>query len=176
MAANKSNNTHHISGFRKYLSVFLWIAAAVAADQLSKYAVVSFLKDRRPVVLIRGVFELRYLENVGAAFGMMQNMQYFLIAGAILITAAVLFIYWKIPASLKYFPLRACSVLLCAGALGNMIDRIRLGYVIDFFYFRLIDFPVFNVADCYIVISCVVFAVLILFYYKDEHDFDFLKK
>ena len=55
-----------------------------------------------------------------------------------------------------------------------MIDRVRLNYVIDFFYFRLIDFPIFNVADCYVVIACLLFVVLILFYYKEEDDFGFL--
>ena len=57
-----------------------------------------------------------------------------------------------------------------------MIDRLRLDYVVDFFDFCLIDFPVFNVADCYVVVACILFAVLILFYYRDEEDFDFLKR
>ena len=57
-----------------------------------------------------------------------------------------------------------------------MIDRIRLNYVVDFFYFSLIDFPIFNVADCYVVIACIAFALLILFYYRDENDFNFLSR
>ena len=56
-----------------------------------------------------------------------------------------------------------------------MIDRLRLNYVIDFLYFKLIDFPIFNVADCYVVISCISFVLLISFYYRDDSDFDFLK-
>lgn len=56
-----------------------------------------------------------------------------------------------------------------------MIDRLRLNYVIDFFYFNLIDFPIFNVADCYVVCACIAFVLLILFYYKEEDDFYFLK-
>lgn len=76
----------------------------------------------------------------------------------------------------KYMPLRICSILLIAGAVGNLIDRVRLNYVIDFFYFKLIDFPIFNVADCYVVVACIIFAFLILFYYKEDSDFDFLRK
>ena len=55
-----------------------------------------------------------------------------------------------------------------------MIDCVKLDYVVDFFYFRLIDFPIFNVADCYVVIACILFVVLILFYYKDDKDFEIL--
>lgn len=152
----------------------VFIVSAVFLDQFSKYISVLYLKDKDSIVLINGVFELRYLENRGAAFGMLQNKQIILIVGALLITAVVLYFYINMPLSKKYIPLRICSVLLCAGALGNMIDRIRTGYVIDFFYFSLIDFPIFNVADCYVVVSCILFALLILFFYKEEHDFDFI--
>lgn len=62
-------------------------------------------------------------------------------------------------------------ILLVAGATGNMIDRVINGYVIDFLYFELIDFPIFNIADCYVVVSTIVAAFLIMFYYKDE-DFE----
>ena len=68
----------------------------------------------------------------------------------------------------KYLPLRACAVLIAAGAVGNFIDRIRLGYVVDFLYFKLIDFPIFNVADIYVTVSTALFIVLLCFYYKEE--------
>ena len=161
-------------------STLCWILSAVAfillviSDQLSKHLAVLNLKGGDGIVLIDGVFELRYLENRGAAFGMMQNMQYFFVAGAVIICMVIAFLYTRIPHTARYIPLRFCAVLLCAGALGNMIDRIRLNYVVDFFYFRLIDFPIFNVADCYVVIACLLFVILILFYYKEENDFSFL--
>ncbi len=151
-------------------------AAALGFDQFTKYLAVSHLKDQAPFVLIDGIFELRYLENRGAAFGMMQDMRYILAAGAVLVCAVILYLYLIMPARRRYIPLRVCAVFLCAGAVGNLIDRIRLGYVIDFFYFRLIDFPIFNVADCYVVAACIVFALLILFYYKEEDDFSFLSR
>ena len=72
------------------------------------------------------------------------------------------------PHTRRYYLLRICAVLVCAGAFGNLIDRIRLNYVVDFFYFELIDFPIFNVADCYVVVACILFAFSILFYYKEE--------
>lgn len=161
---------------RIYGAALIGFAAALFFDQLTKYLAVSFLKDQPARPVIDGVFELRYLENRGAAFGMMQNMQYVFVAGALLICIVLLVLYGRIPWNRKYIPLRICAVLLCAGAAGNMIDRIRLNYVIDFLYFRLIDFPIFNVADCYVVISCIAFALLILFYYKGDDDFSFLKR
>ena len=157
-----------------YIIALIGVAAAVFLDQLTNYLAVEYLKDKTAFVLIDGVCELRYLENRGAAFGMMQNMQYFFVAGAVIICMVIAFLYTRIPHTARYIPLRFCAVLLCAGALGNMIDRIRLNYVVDFFYFRLIDFPIFNVADCYVVIACLLFVILILFYYKEENDFSFL--
>lgn len=159
-------------------AVYGLIGAAVALilDQVTKYMAVKHLMTRPPFEIISGVFELHYLENRGAAFGMMQNMQYLFVAGALLIMAVLFFLYHRMPYSRRYTPLRFCAVLLWAGAAGNAIDRLRLGYVVDFFYFKLIDFPIFNVADCYVVVSCVLFALLILFYYREDDDFAFLKK
>lgn len=151
-------------------------AAALLFDQFTKYAAVLKLKDQAPFVLINGVFELCYLENRGAAFGMMQDMRFVLAVGALLVCGVIVYLYLRMPENRRYLPLRICAVLLCAGAVGNMIDRVRLGYVIDFFYFRLIDFPIFNVADCYVVAACIVFALLVLFYYREEDDFSFLSR
>ena len=71
----------------------------------------------------------------------------------------------------RYLPLRLCAVGIIAGAWGNCIDRIRLNYVVDFLYFKLIDFPIFNVADIYVTVSTFTMALLICFYYKEE-DFE----
>ena len=77
------------------------------------------------------------------------------------------------PVSRRMLPLRLITVALAAGAIGNMIDRIVHHYVVDFIYFCLIDFPIFNVADIYVTCSCVLALILIFFYYEDE-EFDFL--
>ena len=149
-----------------YAAALAGFIAAVLLDQLTKYWAAASLKGNEPFVIIKGVFELRYLENRGAAFGLMQNMQIVFVIGAVAVIAAVLFLYGKMPPAARFLPLRVCAVLLCAGAVGNMIDRLRLNYVIDFFYFRLIDFPIFNVADIYVSVGTAALAVLILFYYK----------
>lgn len=164
------------TGIKQYIIALLGIAVTVFIDQITKYLAVLYLKGKPAKVIIDGVFELQYLENRGAAFGMMQNMQYVFVAGAVVICIIILYLYIRMPYTFRYLPLRICAVLLCAGAIGNMIDRIRLNYVIDFFYFSLIDFPIFNVADCYVVIACIAFALLILFYYRDENDFKFLSR
>lgn len=86
---------------------------------------------------------------------------------------AVVFIYRRIPQKRRFVPLRVCAILLASGAIGNLIDRLARNYVVDFCYFNLIDFPIFNVADCYVVIGCILFGILILFYYKDQ-EFDWV--
>lgn len=154
--------------FQSYMYAVIWCVIAIFIDQITKWLVVHNLKGKDSITIIPNVFELHYLENRGAAFGMLQNKQIIFLIGASIVLIAIGYLYRKIPHMSRYFWLRFCAVLVCAGAIGNMIDRIRLNYVIDFFYFSLIDFPIFNVADCYVVVACVLFAILVLFYYKDE--------
>ena len=117
--------------------------------------------------------ELEYLENRGAAFGILQNQQWLFILLFFLFVTAVIIFYCRMPMEKKYLPVQIISLFLIAGGLGNLIDRIRLGYVIDFFYFSLINFPVFNMADIYVTVSMAILFVLLIFYYKEE-DFDLL--
>lgn len=142
-------------------------------DQWTKYLAVLHLKNQESIVLIPGVLQLQYLENHGAAFGILQGQQWIFFLMTIVYLVAAVWIYLRIPKTKKYFPLHMIAVVLTAGALGNFIDRISQGYVVDFFYFSLIDFPIFNVADIYVVLSFIGLAICILFVYKDE-DFAFL--
>ena len=153
------------SSAKQYLPALIWCALAVLADQFTKWLAVTFLKDQEPFVLIPGVFEFRYLENRGAAFGIFQGKQYLFLIGGVLVLLLIGYIYGKIPVKKRFGLLRLCAVLVASGAVGNMIDRMVQNYVIDF--------PIFNVADCYVVIGCFLFALLIFFYYKDE-DLDFI--
>lgn len=150
--------------------LLLTSAAGIAADQYTKKLAVDHLMGKEPIVWISGVFELLYTENRGAAFGMMQGMQvlFFLIAAAVLIASA--WIMWRLPGfqAAKYTPFKICVACIASGAIGNMIDRLGKGYVVDFLYFRLIDFPVFNVADIFVTCATGVMILLLLFYYKDE--------
>ncbi len=153
---------------KQKLKSMLWGLAGViiltCLDQFTKYLAMAKFKDHASLVLIPGIFELTYLENRGAAWGMLENFQWlFLILTAVLMAALVWF-YWKAPAEKHYRAFRILAAILCAGALGNAIDRGIQGYVVDFFYISWINFPVFNVADCYVTVSLVLF----LFIYRKE--------
>lgn len=149
-------------------------ALLVLLDQATKLAAVSALKDGGPYVLIPGVFQLQYLENRGAAFGLLQNARICFLAVTLIALAAVIYVLVRLPLKRKYIVLRFLMVLIAAGAVGNMIDRVFLGYVRDFLYFSLIDFPIFNVADIYVTCATILLILLLLFYYKEEDDFAFL--
>lgn len=158
------------------LSLFFSLAVIlvlVAVDQFTKHLVCANLKGQDNVILIKGVFELEYLENRGAAFGILQNQQWLFITLFFLFLIIVGILYVRIPLVRRYSPVRIIALLIIAGGIGNLIDRIRLGYVVDFFYFSLINFPIFNVADIYVTVSMVVLFILFIFYYKEE-DFDIL--
>ncbi len=141
-------------------------------DQFTKSAARQYLKIQGPMVLWEGVFELRYLENRGAAFGIMQNQRLLFLILTILLLFVILYVYCcRIPTEKRYRALDVTAVLFFAGAVGNFIDRLVQNYVIDFFYFCLIDFPIFNMADIYVVTASFLLIVLGLFYYKDN-DFE----
>ena len=154
-----------------YLAAVVGSAILLLLDQYTKHLVLDRLKDHPPVILWKGVFQLEYLENRGAAFGLFQNQRIFFYLSVIIINIAVIWFYGRVPMTGRYLPLRLCAVGIIAGAWGNCIDRIRLNYVVDFLYFKLIDFPIFNVADIYVTVSTFTMALLICFYYKEE-DFE----
>ncbi len=145
-----------------------WFLVLTAADQLSKMAVSVFLKGRGNLPLIPGIFELYYLENRGAAFGIMRGKQALLSVVALVIILYIGLVYRKIPQGKRYVPLKVICVMTASGAFGNVADRLIRGYVVDFLYFSLIDFPVFNLADCYVSIGVVMMTLLLFTYYKDE--------
>lgn len=157
-----------------YVITIVAIILGIALDQYTKYLAVEYLQSN-PIVLIKDVFELRYLENRGAAFGMLQDKQIFFLVIGFITLFLMAYIYIRLPRERHYVPLRICLICLTIGAIGNMIDRIRFKYVVDFLYFKLINFPIFNVADIFASVSTVVLAVLLLFYYKEE-DIDQLFK
>ena len=154
--------------YMRFPAAFLIWVILVFLDQYTKYLAMTYLRPKGAIDLIPGVLELRYLENRGAAFGILQNRQWVFVIFAI---ACIIFCAWtgfRLAVSNRHAALRICLAALCAGAAGNLIDRVARGYVIDFIYFSLIDFPVFNVADIYVTCSVFVLAFLILFYYKEE--------
>ena len=151
----------------------IMIVLLVAFDQFTKYLAVENLQDKPAYKIIEGVLELNFLKNSGAAFGLLQNQKVFFILVAVLILFIIAYVLFRMPDDKKYNIMHVLLVMIAAGAAGNMIDRIRQDYVVDFIYFVIINFPIFNVADIYVTCSTFLFIILFLFYYK-ESDFSFL--
>lgn len=149
----------------KSVAVF---ALLLLVDQLTKLWAVKILKPIGSIPIIRNVLEIYYVENRGAAFGIMQNKQWFFLIITVVVLAGLIWISGKIPEEKHFIPLRVCLYFIGAGAVGNMIDRIFRKYVVDFIYFSLINFPVFNVADIYVTVAAVLLVVLVLFFYQEE--------
>ena len=117
-----------------------------------------------------GVLTFHYLENRGAAWGLFQNafwLFYIITAVAIVIMG---YFYAKIPFRKRYWFLRFLLVMLCAGAVGNFIDRAWIHYVIDFIYLEFLNFPVFNVADIYVTLSGLLIVISLFFIYNKDED------
>lgn len=153
-------------------SLFL-ISVLTCVDQLTKYWAESWLKSHSLVTLIQGVLELRYLENRGIAFGMFQGRIFLFLFLCILFFIAALYCFIKLPKTTYYFPILFILILMVAGGLGNFIDRVYRGFVVDFIYFSLIDFPIFNLADVYVVLGGILLVLFVCLKYKEE-DFKFL--
>lgn len=152
----------------RYLRHLIYVILLVAADQLLKYWAKTYLAEKGPIEIIPGALELSYHTNTGAVWGIMQgHVNIFTVISVIVLVFLVIF-YFKTPEGKKYTPLRIIFVFVAAGAIGNFIDRITLKHVVDFIYFSLIDFPVFNIADCYLTVSSILLIILALFYYKDK--------
>lgn len=154
--------------WKGFFAFFLSIGMLIWLDQWTKKLAVRHLMGKEAIVLIQGVFELRYLENRGAAFGMFQGRQFFFFLVALAVFGVTLYGLYRMPFTRRYLPLGCCMALLTAGAAGNMIDRISQQYVVDFLYFCLINFPIFNVADCYVTVAAFCLIALVMWYYKDE--------
>ena len=165
------NKNTHIQMARWYGLGAVLAFLLILLDQGTKYLAVKKLKDQASFVIIQGVFELHYLENHGAAFGVLQGQKLFFVTITVLMIILLIDVYGRIPAERCFYPLHGICIALFAGAIGNFIDRILYNYVIDFFYFSLINFPIFNVADIYVTCAMASFIVLFLFYYK-ETDLD----
>ncbi len=146
----------------------LMIAGLIALDQYTKQWAKVYLKDKPAYNLINGILELNYLENQGAAFGMLPNQKVFFIFVAFVILFVVGYVLLKVPDQKKYTILHFLFSLIVAGSIGNMIDRVRYDYVVDFIYFVRINFPIFNVADIYATVSAIVLLFLLLFAYRER--------
>jgi len=139
----------------------------VVADQLIKWWAISTLPGNE-IVLIKDVFSFMYAENTGAAFSIFQNGRIFFIIVTLLLVAGAIFALAK-----RYFKSRwaqAALFLIIAGGLGNVIDRIFRGFVVDYLYFKLINFAIFNLADSCVVVGAIILGIVILFEKKPEEN------
>ncbi|MBO4934660.1 MAG: signal peptidase II [Clostridia bacterium] len=148
------------------LLFFLLSAALVATDQITKALAVAYLKPVTTVPIIRDVLHLTYRENTGAAFSILNGFRWGFVILAVIVCGIVIYINVsrKIDSKLFY----ASSILVVAGAIGNVIDRIATGAVVDFIDFRLIDFPVFNFADICLTVGVAMLFIYFLFFYGKE--------
>jgi len=150
------------------LYMFMTLAAGgiVAADQLTKYLTVANIPMYEQVPVIPGLFHLTYAQNTGAAFSLFEGMQWMFAVVFVLFAAAIV---WEFSKKRMPFTLleRWCIVCVFAGGLGNMIDRLRLGYVVDMIEVEFITFPVFNVADCFITCGCILLIISLIFFNKE---------
>ncbi len=152
---------------------FFFIVILVTMDQGIKYFVSTTLEQKGSIVLWEGVLHLTYLKNNGGILGFLQNQTLFILFMVGILLLVILYLLMKLPDKPRFIRLHPVLACLLAGALGNMTDRLRFGYVIDFIYFVGIDFPIFNTADILISVSTVALLFLLLFYYK-EKDLEFL--
>ena len=133
----------------------------------TKYLAALYLRNSSGFSLVQGVLELTYVENTGVAFGLFPDNRIFLILLSVAALILFLALYFHVAQFSGNFFYYAALVLLTAGTAGNLVDRVRLGYVIDFIYFSLIHFPVFNVADMCI---CVGVFLLFIMIFREEED------
>lgn len=151
------------------MSFFLYALFAVGivvADQISKYLVVAGIPLYGSVEVVPGVVGLTYVRNIGAAFSSFEGMQWLFALVFVLFTILIFVEYFK--KKLPFTKLeRWCIAAIYGGGLGNMIDRLRLGYVVDMIKTEFMDFPVFNVADCFITCGCFALIIHLLFFNKE---------
>lgn len=154
--------------FIKY-QVFVFVSVIlIAVDQITKKLALKHLFNNKPYVIIDNVLELTYVENRGAAFGILQNKQKMFYILTIIVLIVICYLLYKmtdIKKNLLYF---IVLILIFSGAIGNFIDRLKNKYVIDFIYFKPIDFPVFNCADIYITIACFLMIIYLILENKNE--------
>ncbi len=173
------NNLKHII---KIAAWFLTGGLLLAFDLFTKHLAVSNLKNKAAYSLIDDVLQFRYLENQGAAWGIFAGRIRMFSILTIVVLVLMIFVLFRSEAMINrissvrsVLTLQWVLVVMIAGALGNFINRVTNGYVVDFIYFKAIDFPVFNVADCYVTIATVMLLIIMIFGISED-DFNMLLK
>lgn len=143
----------------------LFAAVIVVADQVTKFITVANIPLFSHMDFIPGFLGFTYVRNTGAAFSALEGMQWLFVLIFLLLTAALAYEYFKKPLPFTPFE-RWCIAAIYGGGMGNMLDRVRLGYVVDMIKTEFMDFPVFNVADCFITCGCILMMISLIFFNK----------
>ena len=146
----------------QFLVMALFSAAIAAADQITKYITVANIPLYGAVPFIPGVVRFTYVRNTGAAFSSFQGQQWLFALVFAVLTVLVLWEYFKSPMPFTKLD-RWCIAAIYGGALGNMIDRVRLGYVVDMIEAEFMTFPIFNVGDIFITCGCILLVIRLIF-------------
>ena len=149
----------------QYILMALMASSIVALDQFTKYLVVANIGLHQSVPAIPGLFNFTYIQNTGAAWSSFEGQLWLFIVVFVLFTAAVVYEFATGKMGFSTFE-RWCIAAIYAGGLGNMIDRVRIGYVVDMINLEFMNFPVFNVADCFICCGCAALMVSLVFFNK----------
>ena len=149
-----------------FLYYTLFSIAIVVLDQVTKYLTVANIELFADIPFIPGLLQLTYVRNTGAAFSSFEGQQWLFAIVFIVFTGAILYEYFKKPMPFSKLE-RWCIAAVYGGGLGNMIDRVRLGYVVDMIETTFIEFPVFNVADCFITCGCILLMVSLFLLNKE---------
>lgn len=138
---------------------YIVVIAVIILDQLSKILALKYLAPIKDIPIINNIFHLTYVENRGAAFGLFQNQKLFFIITTLIVLISIWFYTRnnRLPGIMKLG-----LSLVAGGAIGNLIDRVRLGFVVDYFHAVIINFPVFNIADCAVVVGAILVSIYIL--------------
>lgn len=140
----------------------------IAIDQITKRIAVLKLRPIENITVIDGILDFSFVENRGAAFGILSGRRWFFVVLTAIIAIAIIWAFIRVPKNKIYNLLRVSLILVLAGAIGNLIDRMFNGYVVDFLEVTFISWPVFNIADIYVVVGTIMLAVILIFFIKEE--------
>ena len=151
---------------KKLIKYILFILVVVAADQVAKWLVMENIALYGHVDFIPGLLSFTYAQNTGAAWSMLEGQRWLFVLVFVVLTVLLLLEFFKF-----HMPFTTAErwliAAIYAGGLGNMIDRVRLGYVVDMIQTDFITFPVFNVADCFITCGCILLMIHLIFFNKE---------
>ena len=143
-------------------------AVLIGLDQATKFLALTRLKPIDSMTAVKGFLDFTFVENRGAAFGILHGKRWFFVILTVAVSVVMIVAFFKMPKNKQYNWVRLCLVLLFSGAVVYLIDRMFHGYVIDFLEVTFISWPVFNLADVFVVTGTLILAYLLFFVIKDE--------